>query len=118
MKDAVQGAVLFFTLLFVASISEADELSQVLQSHFSQDAEASFIRYESVEQNTLDEFGVQKYLVMDFNTPLASQIDLQQSIHVICSRVLADRALIRRLSDQGYDMISVSFDRQSQYDCL
>ena len=32
--------------------------------------------------------------------------------------LLEDRDLIRQLSDSGYDMVSVAFDRRSQFDCL
>jgi hypothetical protein len=32
--------------------------------------------------------------------------------------LLKDRDLIRHLSDSGYDMVSVAFDRRSQFDCL
>ena len=32
--------------------------------------------------------------------------------------LLKDRALVRSLSDSGYDMVSVAFDRKSQFDCL
>jgi hypothetical protein len=32
--------------------------------------------------------------------------------------LLKDRELIRSLSDSGYDMVSVAFDRKSQFDCL
>jgi hypothetical protein len=32
--------------------------------------------------------------------------------------LLRDQDLIRRLSQSGYDMVSVAFDRRSQFDCL
>jgi hypothetical protein len=43
---------------------------------------------------------------------------LQASVHKVCMTLLKDRELIRQLSDSGYDMVSVAFDRRSQFDCL
>lgn len=42
----------------------------------------------------------------------------QASVHRVCKTLLKDRELIRSLSDSGYDMVAVAFDRQSQFDCL
>ena len=61
-----------------------------------------------------------KYLVVDFRftgQELASE-QLQASVHKVCMALLKDRDLVRSLSDSGYDMVSVAFDRQSQFDCL
>ncbi len=55
-------------------------------------------------------------MVLDFEVNDNQQ--LQASIHSICNTVLSDRGLIEQLSNSGYDMISVSFDANSQYDCL
>ncbi|ENO14683.2 hypothetical protein J057_05011 [Marinobacter nanhaiticus D15-8W] len=60
-----------------------------------------------------------KYLIVDFrfgNQP--PEPHLQKSIHTICMAMVHDRDLMRRLTQQGYDMVSVAFDRRSQYDCL
>jgi len=118
MKNLVQGTVLLVAMFSVAMVSEADELSSTLQSHFGQQPDFTYMSYESIDQAHADEYGSVRYLVMDFNLALASSGVLQQSVHAICSTVLKDTQLIRSLSDAGYDMISVSFDRQSQYDCL
>lgn len=32
--------------------------------------------------------------------------------------LLKDHDLIRQLSNSGYDMVAVAFDRRSQFDCL
>ena len=104
----------------IFGINNTDELASRLHSHFnanSSDISARFINYERIDQLHTDEFGGMRYLVMDFKLLTASN-DLQGSIHQICNTVLADRELIRDLSHNGYDMVSVSFDRQTQYDCL
>jgi len=117
MNKTIQSLVLFLAMFSLAAVSEADELSTALESHFDKPASFKYINYESVEQAHADEYGSMRYLVMDFDLALAST-DLQGSIHSICSSILQDQGLIRRLSDEGFDMVSVSFDRQSQYDCL
>ena len=116
LNTAVQGFILFVLMFSIASISEADELTSALESHFDESS-YRFLDYESINQAHADEYGSMRYLVMDFDLALASA-DLQSNIHNICSRVLKDQHLLRQLSDAGYDMVSVSFDRQSQYDCL
>ena len=117
LNKKIQSMVLFFAMFSLAAMSEADELSTALESHFDHQATFKYLNYESVNQAHADEYGSMRYLVMDFDLALASS-DLQGSIHSICSSLLKDQQLIRRLSDAGYDMVSVSFDRQSQYDCL
>lgn len=117
MKDVLQGLMLFVSMFALATLAEADEIESTLQERFEQLTEVQFLSYESVEQTHADDFGAYRYLVMDFNASLASA-SVQSNIHSICSTLLKDLDLIRKLSDQGYDMISVSFDRQSQYDCL
>ncbi|KZY60391.1 hypothetical protein A3740_13735 [Oleiphilus sp. HI0068] len=117
LQSILQGLVLFAMMFSLAAVAEADELSSRLESHFNADSSYRFINYESVNQVHADEYGSMRYLVMDFDLRLASN-DLQGSIHQICNTVLADRQLIKDLSRHGYDMVSVSFDRQSQYDCL
>lgn len=117
LNSTMQSALLFGLMFSLAGISEADDLSQRLESHFDQSLDYRFLNYERVEHAHADEFGNMSYLVMDFDAQLA-WANVQESIHQICEKVLDDTHLIRDLSDQGYDMISVSFDRQSQYDCL
>lgn len=60
-----------------------------------------------------------KYLIVDFrfsNQP--PEPHLQSSVHTICMAMIRDRDLMQRLTQQGYDMVAVAFDRRSQYDCL
>jgi len=117
LNKGIQTFVLFVAMFSLASVSEADELSTALQAHFDNESPLKYVTYESIDQTHADEYGSMRYLVMDFELAFAST-DLQGSIHDICSRVLEDKSLISRLSAAGYDMVSVSFDRQSQYDCL
>ncbi len=118
MKQTLQSLILFVALGFIALASEADELGELLQSHFQGSEEFQLMGYEKVEQLHADEYGAMRYLVMDFDPRLASRVGVQQSVHSICSSLLSDMQLIQRLSHAGFDMLSVSFDRQSQYDCL
>jgi hypothetical protein len=119
LQNAFQGLLLFAMMFSLATVTEADELSSRLQSHFNSDSSSQdvrFLNYESVDQVHADEFGGVRYLVMDFDLLTASN-NIQSNIHQICNTVLSDRQLIKDLSHDGYDMVSVSFDRQSQYDC-
>jgi len=122
LNTFLQGTVIFVLMFSLAAITEADELSQKLASHFDASDDFKYIDYESIDQVHADEFGNMRYLVMDFDLALASvghqNNDLQHSIHSICSKVLKDHSLLLQLSDAGFDMVSVSFDKQSQYDCL
>ncbi len=123
LNSSIQSALLFGLMFSLASLSEANEqtggdaVSQRLASHFDAAQDYRYLDYERVEHAHADEYGNMSYFVMDFDAHLA-WAHLQDSIHQICSKVLADRGLIKTLSDQGYDMVSVSFDRESQYDCL
>jgi UDP-N-acetylmuramate-alanine ligase len=117
LNKAIQAFVLFMTMFFLAVVSEADELSTELQSHFESEIPLKYVTYESIDKAHADEYGSMRYLVMDFELALANT-DLQGSIRHICSVVLENENLVSRLSAEGYDMVSVSFDRQSQYDCL
>ncbi|MBN7768546.1 hypothetical protein KUV44_09045 [Marinobacter daepoensis] len=108
--------------LYGASAQVSAENLDVLMSGVFQANEATYIGYESVER---EDIPVQsqierKYLIVDFrfqNQQLPSE-QLQASVHKVCMTLLKDRELIRSLSDSGYDMVSVAFDRQSQFDCL
>jgi hypothetical protein len=117
LNTMVQACVLFVLLFSLVAIAEADELSSRLESHFDANSPFKFLNYESIDQSHADEFGGMRYLVMDFDLRLASH-DEQNSIHRICNTLLKDYALLRQLTEQGFDMVSVSLDRQSQYDCL
>lgn len=117
LNKMVQTFILFMAMFSLAAVTEADELSTVLQAHFDNEPPLKYVTYESVDRADADEYGSMRYLVMDFELALASA-DLQGNIHRICSSVLQDKSLISRLSLAGFDMVSVSFDNQSQYDCL
>lgn len=118
MKQTLQAVTLFVSLFFIATLSEADELRGLIEAHFAPTDEIRFLSYEQVEQPGVDRFGAMHYLVMDFASADAHEHARLRQVHAICSRVLRDDTLIRTLSREGVDMVSVSFDRQSQYDCL
>jgi hypothetical protein len=117
LNKIIQTFVLFVAMFSLAATSEADDLSTALEAHFDNTSALKYVTYESVDQAHADEYGSMRYLVMDFELALAST-DLQGNVYRICSSVLEDKNLISRLSAAGFDMVSVSFDRQSQYDCL
>jgi hypothetical protein len=117
MKVFILAATL---LSLISSFSNADELQNVLSNAYPAESALTFVKHESVIQPSVDEQYSEKFMVLDFelqNEALDNQ-QLQASIHSICNTVLSDRALIEQLSNSGYDMISVSFDTNSQYDCL
>ncbi|MFE8071239.1 hypothetical protein QQM79_09275 [Marinobacteraceae bacterium S3BR75-40.1] len=60
-----------------------------------------------------------KYLIVDvrYDQPRAEN-ERQQSVDRICRALLLDRPLLEGLSDSGYQMVAVTFDRNYQYDCL
>lgn len=109
------------TALFASHGAQAENLDVLMSQVFAQD-QATYIGYESIEREDIPATSAvdRKYLIVDFRfqarQPAAEQ--LQASVHKICMTLLKDRDLIRHLSDSGYDMVSVAFDRQSQFDCL
>jgi hypothetical protein len=108
-------------LLLSAPLVHAENLD-VLMSQVFPDAQATYIGYESVERQDIPASAAveRKYLIVDFrlaSNDMASE-QLQASVHKVCMTLLKDRDLIRQLSDSGYDMVSVAFDRRSQFDCL
>lgn len=108
-------------LLAMASQSAAAGNLDLLMSRVFPDQQATYIGYQSVEREDIPASSHvdRKYLVVDFrfaSDPARDQ--LQASVHKVCMALLKDRELIRSLSDSGYDMLAVAFDRQSQYDCL
>jgi len=118
VKQLVQGLALCAGLFLISLASEADEIGELLNSHFQQTQSIHLLGYERIEQANVDEYGAMNYLVMDFDPRIATRAGVQASVHSICSSLLSDMTLIQRLSRAGYDMLSVSFDRKSQYDCL
>lgn len=111
------------TALVLALASQpviAGNLDLLLSGLFP-DRQATYIGYESIEREDIPETSSveRKYLVVDFRFESDPALDqLQASVHKVCMALLEDRELIRSLSDSGYDMVSVAFDRNSQYDCL
>ena len=109
--------MLAITLLsLISPFSNADELQNILTNAYPAESGLTFVKHESVIQASADELYAEKFMVLDFKVQDNQQ--LQASIHSICNTVLSERALIEQLSNNGYDMISVSFDTNSQYDCL
>jgi hypothetical protein len=107
--------------LALASQPVAASNLDVLLSGIFPDQQATYIGYESVEREDIPASSriERKYLVVDFrfqSDPATEQ--LQASVHKVCMALLKDRELIQSLSDSGYDMVAVAFDRKSQYDCL
>lgn len=114
----------FATTLLLGSLAgspaHAENLDILMSKLFPQQQPA-YIGFDSVERNPVKVSAPtdRKYLIVDFRFQLAPETEqLQASVHKICMALLRDRELIRSLSDSGYDMVSVAFDRQSQYDCL
>jgi len=100
---------------------QAENLDIVMSQVFPQD-HATYIGYESIEREDIPVSSAieRKYLVVDFRLAANQQASeqLQTSVHKVCMALLKDRELVRSLSDSGYDMVSVAFDRRSQFDCL
>ena len=107
--------------LLAAPAAQAENLDIVMSQVFAQD-HATYIGYESVEREDIPVTSAleRKYLIVDFRLAASQQASgqLQASVHKVCMALLKDRELVRSLSDSGYDMVSVAFDRRSQFDCL
>lgn len=108
-------------LLLSAPLAHAENLD-VLMSQVFPKAQATYIGYESIERQDIPTSAAveRKYLIVDFrlaSNEMASE-QLQARVHKVCMTLLKDRDLIRELSNSGYDMVSVAFDRRSQFDCL
>lgn len=93
----------------------------VLMNRLFPNEHATYIGYESVEREDIPETSSidRKYLIVDFRFRSAPPREqLQASVHKVCMALLKNHDLVRSLSDSGYDMVSVAFDRKSQFDCL
>lgn len=111
-------AVLLFTL--VAPTAQAENIDVVMNEVFPQ-RQPAYIGFDSVERSDIPVASAvdRKYLIVDFRFQSMPPIEqLQASVHEICMALLRDRDLIQSLSDSGYDMVAVAFDKSSQYDCL
>lgn len=108
-------------LLLSAPAVHAENIDVLMSGVFPQE-QATYIGYESVEREDIPASSVvdRKYLIVDFRFESLQPVDeqLQASVHKVCMTLLKDRELIRHLSDSGYDMVAVAFDRRSQFDCL
>ena len=82
--------------------------------------QVDLIGYQSIDQPIPDEVGATKYIILDFrpgSRPLPEE-ELVVKVGHICSQIIGNQSLISNLSAMGYDMVSVAFDDQSQFDCL
>lgn len=121
MKNTLALGILTAALLIPAGPAQAENLDLLMSQIFPQN-QATYIGYESVEREDIPASSTidRKYLIVDFRfesrQPPVEQ--LQASVHKVCMTLLKDRQLIQQLSDSGYDMVAVAFDRRSQFDCL
>jgi hypothetical protein len=116
---------LLTTLLILFGLSapaKAESNIDLLMSEVFPQSQAAYIGYESIERQDIPESSSveRKYLIVDFRftEQLPAGEQLQASVHKACMALLKNRELVRSLSDSGYDMVSVAFDRRSQFDCL
>lgn len=120
MKPFRLITTLIIPLLFSTGSATAGNLDLLLSGLFPEH-QATYIGYESIERDMIPVTSAidRKYLIVDFrlNGELGTE-QLQASVHKVCMALLKDRDLIRDLSNKGYDMVSVAFDRRSQFDCL
>ncbi|MGP4842894.1 hypothetical protein ACTXGQ_02080 [Marinobacter sp. 1Y8] len=113
------AVAVLFGLFSAIPAAQAENIDLLMSGLFKQGP--TYIGMTSVDRDNIPETAnyERKYLIVDFryqNTPDSS--GLQASINTICMAMIRDQELMQRLSNQGYDMVSVAFDRQSQYDCL
>lgn len=110
-----------FLLALAASQSARAENIDLLMSGLFASEGPTYIGVTSVNREDIPASAnyERKYLIVDFRFPHEPpEPNLQASIHTICMAMIRDRDLMQRLTQQGYDMVSVAFDRRSQYDCL
>tara|TARA_R100001440_G_scaffold12432_3_gene21946 strand:+ start:80081 stop:80482 length:402 start_codon:yes stop_codon:yes gene_type:complete len=108
-----------FGLLSAMPAAHAENIDLLMSGLFKQGP--TYIGMTSVDRDDIPESAnyERKYLIVDFRyQEMPDDGRLQASINTICMAMIRDRELMQRLSNQGYDMVSVAFDRQSQYDCL
>ncbi|GGY84086.1 hypothetical protein [Marinobacter zhanjiangensis] len=101
-------------------LANADNIDMLMNGLFSQE-ELTYIGFDSVERTDIPEAsGVdRKYLIVDFRSSREQSRETRVAlVHKVCMTLLGNPELIRGLSHQGYDMVSVAFDRHYQYDCI
>lgn len=111
-------AALLSTL--VAPSAQAENIDVVMNEVFPQ-RQPIYIGFDSVERSDIPAASRvdRKYIIVDFRfQSMPAQEQLQASVHQICMALLRDRDLIQSLTNSGYDMVAVAFDKSSQYDCL
>ena len=121
MRTGIYSFITLLAFCWPTAQLRAQNLDLLMSQVFS-DSEADYIGYESVEREDIPESASaeRKYLIVDFRLHNQQPADdqLQASVHRACKALLSNRKLIRSLSDSGYDMVAVAFDRRSQFDCL
>ncbi|MFO7529098.1 MAG: hypothetical protein R6W86_09885 [Marinobacter sp.] len=121
MSLRIFSRIVIAALLLTAPLANAENIDVLMSQVFPQQ-QATYIGYESIVREDIPVAATadRKYLIVDFRfaagEPPIEQ--LQASVHKVCMTLLKDRDLIRNLSESGYDMVSVAFDRRSQFDCL
>lgn len=113
------AAAATFGLLSSIPAAQAENIDLLMSGLFKQGP--TYIGMTSVDRDNIPETAHydRKYLIVDFRyQDMPDDSGLQASINTICMAMIRDQDLMQRLSRQGYDMVSVAFDRQSQYDCL
>lgn len=98
----------------------AENIDMLMNGLFPKD-ELTYIGFDSVEREDIPEASDidRKYLIVDFRSGQnANREALLARVHEICTTLLGNRDLVQDLTHQGYDMVSVAFDRNYQYDCL
>ncbi|MFC4260721.1 hypothetical protein ACFOZ5_17025 [Marinobacter lacisalsi] len=101
-------------------LASAENIDMLMNRLFPQD-ELTYIGFDSVERTDIPTTsGVdRKYLIVDFRSNRDESRETQVArVHEICMTLLGNLDLIRDLTQQGYDMVSVAFDRHYQYDCI
>ncbi len=105
--------------LLIATPALADELQHSLSDLFQDAGTLQYLGFESVQNPRSDQYGLHKYMVLDFRADTSlGETERQASVHRICTALLREVQLVRNLTAQGYDMVSVAFDRRDQYDCI
>ncbi|MGM0569781.1 hypothetical protein [Marinobacter sp.] len=106
--------------VFSAAPVHAENIDLLMTRLFPQN-ELTYIGFDSVEREDIPAASGadRKYLIVDFRSDGDDTREQQIArVHRICTTLLTNTDLISDLSQQGYDMISVAFDRHYQYDCM
>ncbi|PVY76937.1 hypothetical protein C8D92_104169 [Tamilnaduibacter salinus] len=117
LSDLVAAVALTMAL---ASPAQAQNIDILMGSLFSQQG-PDYIGHTSVSREDVPAASAleRKFLIVDFRFDQNPGHEARQArVHTICMTMLRDRDLMQRLTRRGYDMVSVAFDRKSQYDCL